>query len=473
MCFELMAISGRNYKGKLGSAFLAILIVMLIALGCIKITTGRDPNVLGRDPNVLLIVIDTLRADHLGCYGYERDTSPNIDRFSKTGVLFQNTYCQIPTTAPSFVSIITAKYPRSHGVLKNGWVLSNTHLTLAEILKRNGYTTSAVISSFPLSSKFGYSRGFDHYEEGFTKDGSSWKPEYWQGHKVAGVFDQRADVATRKAINWLRHNGKEKFFLLVHYFDPHYPYDPPEAYVKSFLKASMSPNERNIANYDGEIRFMDSEVGKLLNTVKSVGLDANTLIIIMADHGEGLGQHGWMQHGMYLYDEQVRIPLIMSLPDVIPTNTRLNSITEAIDIAPTILDLLGLESEKGFSGESLAPMIQGVKTLPRSAVFIERRHYKAAKFANFVVRGNKFAVRHENLKYIWAAEEGTKELYNMHDDPEELSNVVEKYPDAADRLEKMIIIWKNEQEGGHGHKRLEQSIDSQSLEKLKSLGYVE
>ena len=283
--------------------------------------------------------------------------------------------------------------------------------------------------------------------------------------------DQRADVATRKAINFIRQNREEKFFLWVHYFDPHWPYEPPKSYVKDFLKKSMNRIEKIVANYDGEIRFVDDEVGKLLNALKSLGLDSNTLIIITSDHGEGLGQHGWMRHGMFLYDEQGRIPLIMRLPDVIPENLRINNFIEAIDIAPSILDLLGLESEKGFFGKSFLAMFQGEKTFPFNAVFLERRHYKAAKYVNGEVRGNKFAVREKNFKYIWAPEEDTKELYKMDEDPKELYNVVKEYPNVADKLEQMIILWKKEQEAGK--KMLEQSVDQKSLDKLQSLGYVE
>jgi arylsulfatase A-like enzyme len=214
---------------------------------------------------VLVIVIDTLRADHLGCYGYEKTTAPNIDKFAKTGAQFQNAYCQMPTTGPSHASIFTSRYPRNHGVLKNGWILSDTFQTIAETLKSNGYTTSAIISSFVLSSRFGYSQGFDNYNAAFPKGSSTYQGKFWEGRKLEGEFDQRADIATRKAINWMRQNRTGKFFLWVHYFDPHFPYDPPPPYVKDFLRRDMSPMKKIVAKYDGEIRFVDDEIGKLLH----------------------------------------------------------------------------------------------------------------------------------------------------------------------------------------------------------------
>jgi len=458
MIIQAMSIS------KLGYLFLAILIVVVFAPSCNIISKRRDPN-------VLLIVIDTLRADHLGCYGYEKTTSPQIDRFSKTGVQFQNVYCQMPTTGPSHAAIFTSRYPRNHGVLKNGWILPNTYQTIAETLKKNYYTTSAIVSSFVLSSKFGYSQGFDNYDDEISKEGSIPHSKLGEEHKVTEESEQRADITTRKAVNWIRKNRDDKFFLWVHYYDPHWPYEPPKSYVKDFLKKNMNRNEKIVANYDGEIRFVDDEVGKLLNAVKSLELDSNTLIIIMSDHGEGLGQHGWMRHGMFLYDEQCRIPLIMKFPNVIPENLRINNFIEAIDVAPSILDLLGLESEKGFIGKSFLPMFQGEKPFPFNPVFLERRHYKAGKWGDVEIRGNKFAVREKNFKYIWAPEKDTKELYKIDDDPKELYNVVKEYPNVADKLEQMIILWKKEQEAGK--KILEQSIDQKSLDNLQSLGYIE
>lgn len=424
-----------------------------------------------RDPNVLLIVIDTLRADHLGCYGYEKTTSPHIDKFAETGVQFQNVYCQMPTTGPSHASIFTSRYPRNHGVLKNGWILSDTFQTIAEILKQNGYITSAIISSFVLSSQFGYSQGFDNYDEEFPKGSSTYRGKFWEGRKLEGEFDQRADIATRKAINWMRQNNKSKFFLWVHYFDPHSPYDPPQSYVKDLLKKDMTPLNKIVAKYDGEIRFVDDEVGKLLHEVESLGLASNTLIIITSDHGEGLGQHGWMEHGMFLYDEQTRIPLIMKFPNLIPGNGTIDTVIESIDIVPSVLDMLGLEKENGFSGKSFLPTIQGNEPSSPQTAFLERRHYKEGKYRNIKVRGHKFAVRDKYLKYICAPEEGTYELYNLAEDSKELSNLAKESPDIADKLEQMVKRWEKEQVTAES--TFEQSIDQKSLDKLQSLGYVE
>jgi arylsulfatase A-like enzyme len=421
--------------------------------------------------NVILIVIDTLRADHLGCYGYERDTSPQIDRLSETGILFQNAYCQMPSTGPSHASIFTSRYPRNHGLLKNGWDLSHTCLTLAEKLQENDYTTAAIVSSFALDKQFGYAQGFDYYDDNYTEEGSSLPDKNWEGHKVAKGFDQLADVTTQKAVNWIGQHNKEKFFLFVHYFDPHVPYTPPDTYVRDFLKEGMNSIAKDIANYDGEVRFVDAEVGKLLTSVKAEGLDSHTLIIITSDHGEGLHQHGWKGHGVLLYDEATRIPLIMTLPGIIPEKLINDSLIESIDIAPTILDVLGLAKEKNFSGESLLPIMLEDKSPSDPTAFLERRHFKNPEFRGFSVRGNKFAVRQKHWKYIWAPEGGIAELYDLAKDPQELSNVVSEHPEVAAKLKEMIILWKEAQESGQVG--VVQTIDQQSLDKLKALGYVE
>lgn len=444
---------------------------MFCILSCwIAIATGCSSEPPPALPNLILIVIDTLRADHLGCYGYEHDTSPNIDKFADSGVLFQNAYCQMPTTGPSHASIFTSKHPRSHGVLKNGWVLSDTFPTIAQILKENGYTTAAVVSSFALASKFGFSKGFDFYDEKLTLEGSTMSIlEQWEGHAMTGGFDQRADLATQKAVRWIQQNDKKPFFLWVHYFDPHSPYAPPEPYEKKFIKNADNGTDRIIAKYDGEIKFVDEEVGKLLNVIKKKRLDPNTLIIIISDHGEGLGQHNWLAHGMFLYDEQMRIALMMSFPNVIPRGIEIDSLVQTIDILPTVLHLMGLEYKEDFSGNSLVKMIQNPGDSSSHPVFLERRRYGPSSILHAMAPGNKFALRDGNMKYIWAPEEGTEELYNLAADPAELKNIVNRHRETADKMRDMIEEWKK----GEADTKHEQSIDEETRKKLEALGYVE
>jgi len=366
-----------------------------------------------RDYNVLLITIDTMRADHLGCYGYSQDTSPNLDQFAKTGVLFGANYAHIPTTGPSHASILTSKYPRKLGLLKNGMVLSQDRLLLSEILKSHGYTTGAVVSSLVLDPQLGFAQGFDDYDAHFSSAGATMGHDFeWAGHYFPG-FDQTGDITTRKAIQWLASHPRQKFFLWVHYFDPHAPYSPPEPFAKKFLKKQGSFLENVNAYYDGEILFVDQQIAGLLRYLKEIGIDSKTLIVVTADHGEGLGQHNWMGHGMYLYQEQTHTPLMMSLPKVIPSGVKVKSVVRSIDIAPTILDILGIQREEQFEGESLFPAILDPAQGTDRTVFMERRHYAETLYQGVSVLGSKFGVREGNMKYVWAPEELTEELFDL------------------------------------------------------------
>jgi arylsulfatase A-like enzyme len=424
-----------------------------------------------KKPNVLLILIDTLRADHLGCYGYERPTSPNIDRFSSTGTLFKNAYCQMPTTGPSHASIFTSRYPKTHGILKNGWVLFDKHTTLAEILQNNGYVTGAVISSFAVSSQFGFARGFESYDEEFPPGEEGFGGKIWEGYTMPGAFHQRGDVTTRKAVSWIRENKGKAFFLWAHYFDPHTPYKPPESYLEKFVEDDMSPSERQIALYDGEVRYVDDQVGKLLDVLKSEGLASDTIIIVMSDHGEGLGQHGWKEHGFFLYDEQAKIPLIFSFPGVIPEGVKLDSVVQSIDILPTLLDLLGLKQKADFSGRSMADMLRKSEESDGRAAYLERRRYLDGKRRGFPVRGDKLGVRQGKMKYIWAPDEETEELYDLSVDKHELSNIASKHPEVAAEMRGMIQKWQEEEMSGI--KKFDQVMSQSTREKLKSLGYLD
>ncbi len=441
----------------------ALMILMATPFGC-------APKPKEGSPNLILIDIDTLRADHLGCYGYERDTSPNIDKFADSGVLFENAYCQMPTTGPSHASLFTSKYPRSHGVLRNGWILDDSLPTLAQILKENGYATAAFVSSFAVSSEFGYARGFDHYDEQFPEEESTMlSNRMWEEHFVEGGFDRPADATNREAVKWIEQNSKEPFFLWLHYFDPHSPYVAPGSYEMQFTKGVKTPLEEAIAKYDGEVLFVDNAIGEILQLVKAEGLDSNTLIVMLSDHGEGLGQHGWMEHGMLLYDEQTRILMAMSFPDFIPEGARVSSPVESIDILPTILDLLDVEYEGDFSGRTLAATLENSRDSAGRGVFLERRYYGESSFFASTAKGDKYAIRYGEMKYIWAPEEGTKELYNLVEDPTELENIIHLRRDEGAKMHEMLLAWLERE----GRQKRGQQVDEKTRKKLEALGYVE
>ncbi len=458
-----------NFEKRCNSSFwLAVAFIFLmigIGVGCSR---SKDPE--KQRPNVLLIVIDTARADHFGCYGYHRNTTPNIDRIAETGILFKTVYCQMPTTGPSFASIFTSLFPRSHGVLKNGWVLTDEYPTLAETLKKNGYHTACFISSFVLASKFGYSRGFDYYDEEFPPGGgTAGRVGMWGGEVVEGEFDQRGNITTQKVLLWLQKKVKQPFFLMVHYYDPHSPYDPPAPYADMFLE--NDDGDEKVARYDGEIRFVDHQVGQLLEAFKANGLASNTLVIIMTDHGEGLGQHGWQEHGMFLYDEQTRIVLIMSWLGVIPSGAKIDSVVQAVDVFPTIVDLLGLKLESDVQGASLAAMLLHPERQVDRFAFIQRRPSTERDASReFKVTREQYGIRIGDKKYIWAPREGDEELYNLTDDPQELRNIAGKNKQHAEEMRNAMIKVMNERKS---EPVAEAILDEQTRKKLEALGYLQ
>jgi choline-sulfatase len=449
----------------------ALLAVAGLLLGAGLLLSGCGMRRTGAGANVLVVTIDTLRADHLGCYGYRRPTSPRIDALAKEGTLFETAYCPMPTTGPSHASLFTSLYPRRHGMLKNGWKLAEDLPTLAESLKQHGYRTGAVVSSFVLDPCFGMARGFDDYDSSFEAERATMGREImWEGEAVNGGFDQRADATTLKAARWLEERQDERFFLWVHYFDPHSPYEPPEPHARDYLAEVQAPGlQETVARYDGEIRFVDEELGKLLDRLDSLGLRSRTLVVLTADHGEGLGQHNWMHHGLHLYEEAVRIPLAFRLPGVVAAGRRVEALAEMIDVAPTILDLVDLPREPRFGGQSLVPALLGESTSERLA-FLERRRYELEGEEAEAVKGDKFGVRYRSYKYHWAPDEGTEQLFDLSADPTELHNLAARLPSLAASLQERIRSWRREEEAGRALPG--QTVSPEIEKRLEALGYV-
>jgi arylsulfatase A-like enzyme len=427
-------------------------------------------------PNLVVISLDTVRADHCSFLGYQKPTTPNIERLANKGTIFTQAYSPSSTTGPSHASFFTALWPVTHGVVKNGLPLIAENRTLAEILKENGYQTSAVVSSFVLDSKFGYSQGFDTYADDFDQTSSSIDHATWENFTIEGGFDQRADRATEIAIKWLRESRDPHtpFFLFVHYFDPHFPYDPPEEFADRFLPPQSEPDsvESIIARYDGEIAFTDHQIGFLLNALDESVEEENTLIAVVSDHGEGLGQHGLMQHGVTIYEETVRVPFLLSWPDQIPSKQIIRQPFSLTNLAPTLLDLMGFGSrESQFQGKSYASAIRtGMSSGLSEPVFLFRRHYDDnAIVAQFRPRGIQLGVRLNNWKYIEGESDDVRELFHLSLDPGELNNLFVRDHEEAVKLKKILEQWKQTQ---HPPAQMN-SISDEDLEALKSLGYIQ
>jgi len=392
--------------------------------------------------NVLLITLDTTRADRIGCYGYAAAKTPNLDSLAANGVRFADAYCQVPLTAPSHSSLFTSTYPLSHGVHDNGFYsLAPEFDTLAEVLKSQGFKTAAFISSFSLDSRFGLEQGFDSYDDTFEYE------EFLKSFRS----ERTADKTSASFWKWLDENSGQKFFCWLHYFDPHLPYSPPPPFKAEFADRP----------YDGEIAFTDYYLGKTIEKLREKNVLDKTLIICVGDHGEALGEKNEVDHGLFIYDVSLRVPLIFYSENRLPKGLVVPSRVRVIDVMPTILDLVKAPPGRAFQGASLLPHLKGKKR-PDLSTYIEtympREYYGWSELIG-IVDGDH--------KYIRAPK---PELYDLARDPEEARNLYLTETAVAAGLEEKLkaMIAEYAPKSAPGGKTL--SLEEQ--ERLASLGYV-
>lgn len=288
--------------------------------------------------NVVLISLDTTRADRLSCYGYPRPSTPNIDSVAREGVLFDLALTPVPLTLPAHSSMLTGTYPPIHGARGNeGFRLAEYNVTLAETLRDAGYETAAFVGGFPMAALFGLNQGFDTYDDQLGE--ASNKRHY--NERSAGEVSQ-------PAMAWLDRHWKAPFFLFLHYYDPHTPYAPPAAYAAAY------PDDL----YAGEIAYVDSAVGQVLDKLRRLGRYEDTLIVIAGDHGESLGEHGETTHGYFAYQGTMRVPLIVKPPRG-ARGRRVEEAVSLVDIVPTVLGQLGLRAPPGVQGSDLGRCLAG------------------------------------------------------------------------------------------------------------------
>jgi len=427
-------------------------------------------------PGIVLITADTLRADYLGCYGNERVETPTLDRLSKEGVLFEQVYTAANITNPAHISILTSLFPRAHGIYTNMDRLDDQFTILSQILQKHDYYTGAILSAPWLSHGVtGLNRGFDEFHE--------------------ATYNKRAGITTAEAIEFVTKNRGETFFLWLHYFDPHTRYDPPSPFSTrySVLQKSL-PGEKTllekhawlqipalkehyvpwlenvtdedypVGQYCGEIAYMDSELKKLLDRLKTLEIDKETMVVFTADHGEALGEHDIYYDHRGLWEPSVRIPLIIRYPDRLPEGKRVSSPVRCVDIMPTIMDLSGipLSDAGGIEGVSLVPLIQG-KATGDSPIVSEH----AGRCAISICRGNwKLIDTYNNMDFLIPG----KVLYNLETDPEEQVNLYDKEPDIAAELERELEAWWYEKEKGSPAPG---EISERMRDNLKAMGYLE
>ncbi|MCP2520043.1 sulfatase-like hydrolase/transferase [Candidatus Aminicenantes bacterium AC-335-A11] len=400
--------------------------------------------------NIIILTIDTLRADHLECYGYQGVKTPNINRLAYEGVLFENVICQTPLTFPSHCSIFTGTYPLFHGVRDNGsFYLEENQITLAEILKNRGYTTGAFIGAFVLDSRWGLDQGFDYYYDNF--DLAKYKTisldaVQRRGNEVLSVFYE-----------WLDKNLERKFFAWIHFYDPHTPYDPPEPY-KTYFKG------RRYGLYDGEIAFVDKLIGEFYDYLKKKKILDKTLIVFTSDHGESLGEHRESAHGFFIYDAVLKVPLIIRFPESKFSGKRIINQIRSIDIMPTILNLIDINIPRNVQGESLLSFIlnKGRKKtlLAYSETYWPRYHYGWSELKS--LRTNRY-------KFIKAPK---PELYDLLSDPRETINLFYKKKSILKKMKKELANLIEKYSSPKIEEIGPRKIDSDSLIKLQALGYL-
>jgi len=386
--------------------------------------------------------VDTTRADRLGCYGYAAAKTPHIDSLAARGVRFANAYSPVPLTLPSHASILTGKYPFAHGVRNNGsYKLPPEELTLAEILKSRGFVTSAFVASFTLDSRFGTAQGFDFYDDTFDS------------REALKTFrsERTADRVSSSFLKWLGENRGKRFFSWVHFFDPHLPYSPPEPFRQEF---SGHP-------YDGEIAFMDQEIGRIMDSLERAGLFERTIIVLAGDHGEALGEKRELDHGLFIYDSTLRVPLIICGPFLPSRGAVVKSRVRLVDILPTVLELLQIDPPADLSGESLLPIIQGRESEDRASyaeTFYPRENYGWSELLGLV---------DGRWKYIHAPR---PELYDLANDPGETKNLVEEQDRTAVELSRKLSALAAQKKSGD--ERAGRRLTSEEESKLRSLGYL-
>jgi arylsulfatase len=432
------------------AALAAALLLTATVAGC------RGPQPDAERPDFVLVVVDTLRADHLGCYGYSRPTSPRIDALAEHGTVFEAAWAAAPWTLPSIMSIMTSQYPSAHRVENDGLRLSAGTETLASRLKAAGYATGGFVSHVYASASFGFDRGFDRFEDfGLSRP----------GYVLEKGMEPTADKVTDSALAWLREQRGKPVFLFLHYFDPHWPYAPPERFRAMFPTPPRDDKEAAydaisryldplvpipedyrrflIDRYDGEIRFVDEQVGRLLDGIDEAGRGSRRFVVLTADHGEEFKDHGSMGHGRELYEEVVRVPLLIAGPGPRMT-ARVALPVSGIDMAPTLLDLAGQGANvAGLHGKSLRGLLRpGAAAAdpgtPASGAAAAAAGTPAPNrpLLSETVRLNAFrkAVRSAGWKLIHFMDENRSALFDLASDPGERKDL------AEDRLEERRLL---------------------------------
>lgn len=459
--------------------------MLLLAAGVAAFCLDLHPVAPETGPDILLVTIDTLRADHCSAYGYATETTPFLSDLAREGVLYEQAWAPSATTAPSHAALFASRWPRSMGVMQNGQRVPGGELMLAELMSKGGYATAAFVSSLPVRSQFGFGQGFDYFDDDFDVEGSSRDKRKTPGDGKQGGhrLDRRADATARHFENWLRQRDDPRpLFAWLHFVDPHYPYGSDRLLDLEWPDSVGV----SIRAYDSEILRADRGLETVVNAfrrhsaVRSSGgetSDRGSVVLVTSDHGEGLGDHGWRFHGINLYEEAVRVPLVLwGSPGIdlgedvtgenVAGRVRSQPVT-LLDVAPTLAGLAGLERAPSFLGRELTG------ALPRDhAVFLQRRNYRSRKVGGREIRGTLTSIIAQGYKYLATVsgeQSSTAELYHLADDPGELDDLSASRPGLSLSLARLLSDWESE----YPAVKTTRVSDREVIKALRSLGYVE
>ena len=395
--------------------------------------------------NVVVITIDTLRADHVGCYGYRQIRTPNIDALAADGARFERAYTAVPVTLPSHTVMFTGTYPMlsgMHDFAANK--LNSSPPTLASGLRENGYATAAVVGSAVLDSRFGLNRGFDFYYDHFDFNRLQ--------ESNLEEMERPGNLVTDVTLDWLSKNYSKKFFLWMHLYDPHYPYRPPAPYAAEYKDRP----------YDGEIAFADAQVGRLIRFLKSKGLYSNTLIVLSGDHGESLGEHGEKTHGFFIYNATLHVPFIIHSPGAASSRV-VPDLVSLADLMPTVLQTLKVNIPPQVQGRSLVPLMKTKEQEEARSLYAEtflpRLHFNWSELRS---------AESTNYHFIDAPK---PELYDLTKDPGETQNLFAEKKAVGEEMRARLATLIRQYSAGQELAE-KTGLDPALMERLKSLGYA-
>jgi arylsulfatase A-like enzyme/tetratricopeptide (TPR) repeat protein len=421
-------------------AAVALLAALALAPACSSKATAGAAGL-----NLLVITLDTTRADAVGLYGNPHAVTPRIDELGRAGLVFENCYTPVPLTFPAHCSLFTGRYPEGHQVRNNGtYVLPPSETTLATLFKERGYDTAAFIASFTVSGKFGLARGFDVYDEDFET-----------GQPIVNYTAEiPADRVAAKFVRWLDGRQGRKFFGWVHFYDPHAPYVPHPG-------AGPAGDGSPWSLYEGEVRYVDAQVGRIVQALKDRGLYENTVLVLVGDHGEAFGEHGERGHGIFCYEESLRVPLVVHNPRLIKSPRAVAGRISLVDVLPGLLELFKTPVPEAVQGKSFWPLVEGRETGRREIYF--ESLYGPEEFDWAPLTG----LIDGPHKYISLPD---PELYDLDADPKEANDLVAGHRETAVAIDRKLAAFVRRTAAASGPTR--RGLSATDVKALTSLGYV-